>query len=221
MSLLRGVIKLIGVAMTLITSVLLLAFGISLFFYTKHEINEYVYEQVDTTWKNLIANLPEGANYRLIVGVLIALAGFLVLISLFIRGRGRRRSISFLGAHGEVTIELENVEGTLEVVARKLPEVVDMAQAVLVKDADLEARQVTDRVQEYLKLHAQKILGVQEVDVRLTVRKFRLNMKSVKPMPLLLSGPENAEAVAKVMSDDGAAQTGAPERTEESATQTS
>jgi len=220
--LLRGIVKIIGFVMTLLTSALLLAFGVALFSYTKHEIWEISYEQVDSVWKNLLTYLPEGFPYRYVAGGLIAFAGLLVFLSLFLRGRRNRRSISFLGAHGEVTIELENVEGTLENVARKLPDVVDMAirleptearsrvlilaQAVLKKDADIEARQVTDRVQEYLKLHAQKILGVQEVDVRLTVRKFQLNMKSIKPMPLLLSGPDNAAAVAKVMSDTPAAQ---------------
>lgn len=223
MGFIRGVIKLVGVVMTLLTSALLLSFGIALIFYNKFEINRYVYDQVDIAWKNLISYLPEQYSYRFAPAILIALAGLMVLMSLFIRGRRKRRSISFLGAHGEVTIELENVEGTLENVAQKLPDVVDMAirleptearsrvlilaQAVLKKDADIEARQVTDRVQEFLRLHAQKILGVQEVDVRLTVRKFQLNMKSIKPMPLLLSGPDNAAAVAKVMNDDVAPNT--------------
>jgi hypothetical protein len=217
MGLIRGVVKVVGVLMTLVTSVLLLALGIALIFRTKYEIWEGVYRQVDTAWKNVVANLPEGVEYRYFVAVITILAGLLVLWSVFIRGKRRRRSISFLGAHGEVTIELENVEGTLEKVALKLPEVVDvairleptearsrvlvLAQAVLLKDADIEAKQVTDRVQEYLRMHTQKILGVQEVDIRLTVKKFRMNMKSLKPMPLLLSGPENANAVAKVMND--------------------
>ena len=217
MGLIRGVVKVVGVLMTLVTSVLLLALGIALIFRTKYEIWEEVYRQVDTAWKNLVANLPEGVEYRYFVAVIFIFAGLLVFWSIFIHGKRRRRSISFLGAHGEVTIELENVEGTLEKVALKLPEVVDvairleptearsrvlvLAQAVLLKDADIEAKQVTDRVQEYLRMHTQKILGVQEVDIRLTVKKFRMNMKSLKPMPLLLSGPENANAVAKVMND--------------------
>ncbi len=217
MGLVRGLVKVFGLLMTLLTSALLLAFGIALFFRTKHEIWQESYRQVDAVWKNVLQNLPAGVEYRYIVAVFIALAGFLALCSLFIRGKNRRRSISFLGAHGEVTIELEHVEGTLEKVALKLPEVRDvairleptearsrvlvLAQAILLKDADVEAKQVTDRVQEYLRLHTQKILGVQEVDVRLTVRKFHMNMKTLKPMPLLLSGPENAAAVAKVMND--------------------
>lgn len=217
MGLFRGLIRIIGFLMTLLTSVLLLGLGGALFFKTKHEINQYVYEQVDTVWKRMIAQLPEGVEYRYVLAALILLLGIVVLLSLFVRGARRRRSISFAGMHGEVTIELENVEGTLEKVAEKLPEVkaiairleptearsrvLVLAQAVLMKEADSEARQVTDRVQDYIKQHARKILGVQEVDVRLTVKKFQLNMKSIKPMPLLLAGPENAAAVAKVMSE--------------------
>ncbi len=234
MGFLRWIVKLVGVVMTLLTSAMLLAFGVALLFHTKHEINEYVYDQVDTAWKNLLTYLPEGYSYRAVPAAIILILGLLVFVSVFIRGRRQRRSISYLGAHGEVTIELEDVEGTLESVAQKLPEVKDiairleptearsrvlvLAQAVLLKDADLEARQVTDRVQEFLRLHAQKILGVQEVDVRLTVRKFRLNMKSLKPMPLLLSGPENAAAVAKVMNDGAGT---VPARTDEGAQQAS
>lgn len=230
MGFVRGVVKIIGVVMTLLTSALLLAFGIALLWRTKYEIWEDVYLQVDSVWKNIVQNLPAFEFYRQIIAVLVVLLGLLVLWSVFIRGRKRRRSISFLGAHGEVTIELENVEGTLEKVALKLPEVVDvairleptearsrvlvLAQAVLLKDADIEAKQVTDRVQEYLRLHTQKILGVQEVDIRLTVKKFRMNMKSLKPMPLLLSGPENATAVARVMNDGAPAKA---ERTEQAA----
>ncbi len=177
-------------------------FGVLLTFMTKYEI----YQEIDRIWKDFIADLPEGWPYREVLGGIIAFIGLLVFFSLFVRGRRRlRRTISFTGMHGDVTIELEHVESVLVRVARKLPEVKDisirleptdarsrvlvLAECVLMKDAEAEARQVTDRVQEYITIHTRKILGVQEVDVRLKVRKFLLNMRSVKPMPLLLEGP--------------------------------
>lgn len=195
-------VRFIGVLMTLVAAALFMTFGVLLTFMTKHEI----YQEVDRIWKDFIAQLPEGWPYREILGGIVAFLGLLVFMSLFVRGKKRiRRTISFTGTHGDVTIELEHVEGVLVRVARKLPEVKDisirleptdarsrvlvMADCVLMKDAEAEARQVTDRVQEYITIHTRKILGVHEVDVRLKVRKFLLNMRSVKPMPLLLEGP--------------------------------
>jgi len=204
----RGLIRFIGGVMTLLTSVGLTAFGVALFFMQKRE----VYDQVDQAWRDLIAQGPQGWPYRQIFGGVLVFLGLIVFFSLFLRGKkSRRRSISFAGMHGEVTIELEHVEGVIENVAKKLPEVraiairleptearsrvLVLAEAVLMKDADAEARQVTDRVQDYIKQHTRKILGVQEVDVRLTVRKFLLNMRTVKPLPLLLEGPRETALV--------------------------
>jgi len=172
----RGLIRFIGALMTLLTSVALTAFGAALFFMQKRA----VYDRIDLAWRDLIAQGPEGWPYRQTFGGVLFVLGLIVFISLFLRGKkGRRRSISFAGMHGEVTIELEHIEGVIENVARKLPEVraigirleptearsrvLVLADAVLMKDADAEARQVTDRVQDYIKQHTRKILGVQEV----------------------------------------------------------
>ncbi len=215
----RLLIRFIGGLMTLLTSVGLVAFGISLFFMRKLD----VYNNIDKAWKDLIAQGPEGLPYREIIGGVLAFLGLIVFLSLFLRGKkARRRSISFAGMHGEVTIELEHVEGVIENVAKKLPEVraigirlepteararvLVLAEAVLMKDADAEARQVTDRVQDYIKQHTRKILGVQEVDVRLTVRKFLLNMRTVKPLPLLLEGPRETALVPVSAPAPGATQ---------------
>lgn len=205
----RGLIRFLGGLMALLTSLGLMAFGAALFVMQKRE----VYDRIDQAWRDLIAQGPEGLPYREVFGGVVLLLGLMMFLSVFIRGsKGRRRrSISFAGMHGEVTIELEHVEGVIENVAKKLPEVraigirleptesrqrvLVQAEAVLMKDADAEARQVTDRVQDYIKQHTRKILGVQEVDVRLTVRKFLLNMRTVKPLPLLLEGPKDAAIV--------------------------
>lgn len=197
-----ALLRVLGWLMTFVTAVLFVLLGVLLTFMTQHQI----YDAVDRIWKDWTGRLPAGLPYREILGGLLAVLGLLAFLSMFVRrGKRRRRSISFSGTHGDVTIELEHVEDVLKRVAKKLPEVKDvsirleptdarsrvlvLAECVLMKDADAEARQVTDRVQEYIKVHTRKILGVQDVDVRLKVRKFLLNMRSVKPMPLLLEGP--------------------------------
>jgi len=204
----RFLIRMIGWVTTFVTTVLLIALGIALNFMYLHEVMEHV----DTWWNELKATLPEGLPYRQILGGIFVVLGLTVAISFVIGGKKKRRkSISYAGAHGDVTIELENVEGVIEKVAKKLPEVIAisvrleptdarsrvmvLAEAALEKDADTDARTVTDRVQEYIKQHTRKILGVPDVDVRLTVKKFLLNMRSVKPMPLLLEGPKETALV--------------------------
>lgn len=204
----RFLIRLIGWVTTFVTTVLLIALGIALYFMYLHEVMEHV----DTWWNDLKAYLPEGLPYRQILGVIFVVLGLVVAISYVMGGKKKRRkSITYAGAHGDVTIELESVEGVIEKVAKKLPEVTAisiqleptdarsrvmvLAEAWLEKNADTDARQVTDRVQEYIKQHTRKILGVQEVDVRLTVKKFLLNMRSVQPMPLLLEPPKDTVLV--------------------------
>ncbi len=215
----RGLIRFVGGTVTLLTSLIVLGGGALFVVKPKHEINQ----EIDRRWEELLVQLPEGWPYREILAVLILLLGLFMFLSFFIRGKkGRRRTISFAGAHGDVTIELENIEGVIEKVARKLPEVRDirirleptdarsrvlvLAEAALMKDADADARQVTDRVQDYIKQHTRKILGVQEVDVRLTVKKFLLNMRSVKPLPLLLEGPRETALVPARPAEGGAIQ---------------
>ena len=121
-----------------------------------------------------------------------------------LRGK-KERAISFTGMHGPVTIELEHVESTLERVATKLPEVrratikleptdspgraCVVANVELLKNAEDDARMVTARVQHYIQVHTKRILGLNDVDVRLNVKRFVMNMKTVKPEPLLLEGP--------------------------------
>lgn len=204
----RFLIRLVGWLTTFVTTVILMALGIALFFMYLHEVMEHV----DTWWNELKAHLPEGLPYRQILGGIFVFLSVIVGISFVIGGKKKRKkSISFAGAHGDVTIELESVEGVIEKVAKKLPEVTAiairleptdarsrvmvLAEAWLEKNADTDARQVTDRVQEYIKQHTRKILGVQDVDVRLTVKKFVLNMRSLQPLPLLLEGPKETAVV--------------------------
>lgn len=216
----RFLIRLIGWVTTFVTTVLLISLGVALNFMYMHEVMEHI----DAWWNQLKSYLPDGLPYRQILGGIFVVLGLIVAISYVMGGKKKRKkSISFAGAHGDVTIELESVEGVIEKVAKKLPEVnaiairleptdarsrvMVLAEAWLEKNADTDARQVTDRVQEYIKQHTRKILGVQDVDVRLTVKKFLLNMRSLQPMPLLLEGPKEAAVVAVPPAQGDAPQT--------------
>ena len=117
------------------------------------------------------------------------------------------KSVTFRGSHGDVTIDLDPVEATLGRVVEKLDEVRSvrirvipkgktgvqvLATAVLFKEGDGDARQVTARVNSFLQAHTRKILGLQDVDVKLKITRFVINMKTVKREPLLLESPEGA-----------------------------
>ena len=177
------------------TSVLLAA-GVLLFMYPIGEL----YEE--------FARLLSGFLYpdwaRPAVGSAIATLALLALLPLYPKRR-TRKSVSFEGTHGEVTIELHPVESTLERVASKLKEVKSirirlkplenqairvMATAILLKDGDGDARQVTARVNSYIQAHTRKILGLPDVDVKLKVIRFIINMKTLDPSRLLLEAPQ-------------------------------
>ena len=169
---------------------------------------EEVYGVVYGYYEQALELLPEAARLwvRPIVAGVVAFTGLILGISI-VRGRKKVRSISFTGMHGPVTIELDHVEGMLEKVASKLPEVRKasiklgptdspgrasvIADVELLKNADDDARMVTARVQHYIQVHTKKILGLNDVDVRLNVKKFVMKMRTLKPETLLLEGPAN------------------------------
>ena len=145
---------------------------------------------------------PECA--RPAIGSIIAALALLALLPLYPKRR-KRKSISFEGTHGEVTIEVHPVESTLERVTSRLKEVKSIririkplegqavrvtATAILLKDGDGDARQVTARVNSYIQAHTRKILGVPDVEVKLKVDRFIINMKTLDPNRLLLEAPE-------------------------------
>ena len=188
-----------------IVAVLIIAVGVLLIMYEKQAIISYA----DDLYSQFLEEAPEipieNMTYRQILGGVVVLVG-LILVWLVIVPKRRPRSVTFTGTHGEVTIELEPVESTLERIAMKLPEVKNIsielkplegngriqvnAIAILSKNADDDARMVTARVHNFLQIHTRKIVGLQDVDARLTVKKFNMNMKSVKPEPLLLDAPD-------------------------------
>lgn len=204
----------------LLLAIAMMTFGVLMVFFQFEE----VYGVVDDYYEQLLEQAPDWLAVRPSVAVIIAFVGLLVLISMF-PARKKKRTISFAGMHGEVTIELDDVETTLERVATKLPEVRSaairleptdspgrvrvIAKVVLLKNADDEARMVTARVQHYLQIHTRRILGLSEVDVQLNVKKFQMNMKTVKPEPLLLEGPA-AEAMGMAFASDNPNSTAMP-----------
>ncbi len=197
--------KAIYSAFKLILAILMMVFGLLLVFLPFEE----VYDFVHSYYVRFLEQLPEGAPAREIIAGTIALIGLIMVLPMLLR-RKKERAISFTGMHGPVTIELEHVESTLERVAMKLPEVrratvtleptdspgraCVVANVELLKNADDDARMVTARVQHYIQVHTKRILGLNDVDVRLNVKRFVMNMKSVKPEPLLLEGPLAAAA---------------------------
>lgn len=159
-----------------------------------------------------VAYLPDSDLARMVVGGAVAVAALIAFLPLLPKRR-REKEISFHGTHGEVSIELEPVESTLQRVVGKMPEVKTvsirvkpldrpgrvsvMASAVLLKDGDGDARQITARVNNYIQIHTRKILGLEEVEVKLRVRRFVMNMKTVKPEPLLLEAPQPGVAAVR------------------------
>ncbi|MFP6581911.1 MAG: hypothetical protein VCD00_05075 [Candidatus Hydrogenedentota bacterium] len=187
--------------------------------FVMYDLEELVARAHDVYMEFLDVATPipiEGVTYRQVFGVAMALFGALLLWMVIVPKR-RRRSVSFVGTHGEVTIELEPVEATLQRVAMKLPEVKNMsitlrplegngrikveAVAILEKSADDDARMVTARVQNFLQIHTRKIVGLQDVETKLTVTRWNMRMKTVKPEPLLLeSTNESATTVVNAQS---------------------
>ncbi len=157
-------------------------------------------------FEELKVNVPYRTEVRQIGGGVLAFCFLLAFLPLW-RGSRKGKTISFQGTHGDVTIELEPVESTMERVVGKLPEVKNcairlkpnkertgvqaFATAVLLKDANADARQITARVNSYILAHTRKILGIQDVTVNLKVNRFVVNMKTVRPEPLMLEGPQD------------------------------
>ena len=218
MGFIRGVFR-------FIIAVLIIAVGVLCIMFEKQEI----ITNADNYYHQFIEWAPEipveGITYRQIFGAVIVLIG-LTLAWFVLVPKRRPRSVTFTGTHGEVTIELEPVEATLERVAMKLPEVKNItvqlkplegngriqvnAIAILAKNADDDARMVTARVHNFLQIHTRKIVGLQEVDAKLTVKKFNMNMKSVKPEPLLLEAPDERKAAPQTQHAHTPAQPVAP-----------
>ena len=197
--------KAIYSAFKFILAVLMMVFGMFLLFLPFDEVYGFVHHY----YLLFLEQFPEGAPVREIIAGGIAIVGLIIVLPMLLR-RKKKRAISFTGMHGPVSIQLDHVESTLERVAMKLPEVrratirlepTDSpgrasvtATVELLKNADDDARMITARVQHYIKVHTKKILGLNDVDVRLDVTRIIMKMKTVKPQTLLIEGPLAAAA---------------------------
>lgn len=210
--------KIIYGTLKLLLATAMMVSGILLAFYHF----EKVYGVVGGYYGQALEQLPEAARLwvRPIIGGTVAFVGLILFISV-LWGRKKVRSISFTGMHGPVTIELAHVESMLEKVASKLPEVRKasiklgptdspgrasvIADVELLKNADEDARMVTARVQHYIQIHTKRILGLNDVNVRLNVKKFVMKMRTLKLEPLLLEGPGNVVDMAAMGAGEAAA----------------
>lgn len=219
MDFIRGVFR-------LIFALLIVAVGVVLVIFDKTEIMIYA----DDYYEQLLLEIPEipevwHITYRQVLGGAITFVGVIWAL-LIVIPRGRTRSVTFEGTHGEVTVELEPVEATLERIALKLPEVKNisiqlkplegdgriqvLAVAILAKSADDDARMVTARIHNFLQIHTRKITGLRDIEAKLRVKRFIMNMKSVKPEPLLLDAPDESAAKARKSTHKSASSTEAP-----------
>lgn len=186
----------------------LVACAVAGFVYSRDELWESFVVAYDA-FKTLL-QIPEGTPFRQILATIFAVIAAALLWTLIPRNWWRReREISFSGSHGEVSISLEPVEATLNRVVQKLPDVkwIELqiipqegmnkvrvvGTAILYKDADSDARMVTARVLNFITLHTRKILGVSNIEPKIKVKRWVMKMKTVKPEPLLLEGPEGEQ----------------------------
>ena len=199
MGFLRGICRLILAA-------LLVAVGVSIYLYSITDIVAFCNGYYD----QFVAQAPvipvEGVTYRHIIGGVIGLYG-LIKLWMGLTPKHKPRSVTFTGTHGDVTIELEPVESTLQRVAMKLPEVKNIsitlsptaddggilveAVAILEKSADDDARMITARIHNFLQIHTRKIVGLQDVEAKLTIKRWLMKMKTVTIEPLLLESKED------------------------------
>jgi len=196
MSFLRGIIRLTAAA-------ILLASGALVALYEK----QFLIDKFDEYYGLFLEQAPPFEYYREAVGGILAFLGLLIVLFQFFGAMARRkdRMIVFEGSQGQVSMDLEPVEATLEKVGVRLPEVQHIrirmkplkgsgkvlvqADAILKKDPDDDARMIFARVQNFLKVQARKITGLQDVETRLRVKKWRMSVKSFKPEPLMLEAP--------------------------------
>lgn len=200
----------------LLVYLVLLVLGVLLVLFEK----KIIYREFDKYYQQFLEQAPPFDYYREVFGGVLAVLGILFFLYQWIAWirRRRERSISFVGTQGEVTIDLEPVESTLEKVALRLPEVQHIrilmkplkgtpevlvdAVAILKKDPEDDARMVTARVQNFLKIHASKITGLQDIEAKLRVKRWRMSVKSLKPEPLLLQAPDGQPETGVALVDE-------------------
>lgn len=156
--------------------------------------------------------VPWGAAF----GAAAAVAGLLALLPL--KRPRRNNTITFPGSHGNVTLQLDSVEATLSRVVGKLPEVKkinvrvtpseDNRRAQVTADVWMYktsgpagARELANRISDYLADTAVNILGVEDItNINLNVRGVIVDPSKTTPetVPHVAYGAAAAPAAATV-----------------------
>ena len=132
------------------------------------------YLDLSTAYTVLASRLPDNTALRWSLGVALILVALIGLIPWPKRSRDSRK-IAFKGAHGNVSIQLDSVEQTLNRAARKISEakrinaritpsdnarnVHIQADVTLRKPANVSARDVEAKVSEFIVDQTKRILG--------------------------------------------------------------
>ena len=127
--------------------------------------------------------LPQAQFFQFLAAVVLMAIGLLAVLPLF--PARRKKVISFPGAHGRVDIRLDAVENSLHRVTGKMPEVKRVSLSLtpvednssvritaglaVYKTGDEDVRELTDRIAEKIKVTAANILGIENIDVNVSL----------------------------------------------------
>jgi hypothetical protein len=178
--------------------VALLALGLAAFYVDLTTFHEF-----------LVARIPDSTTLRWGAGAALMVLGLIGLIPWPKRTRERRK-IAFKGAHGNVSIQLDSVEQTLNRAARKITEakrinaritpsdnarnVHIQADVTLRKPANVSARDVEAKVSEFIVDQTRRILGEETAvtaDLNIVDIIIEDSTESASETP---SAPENEES---------------------------
>lgn len=156
--------------------------------------------------------IPEGSIWLgswlgTLLGGLVFLVGLLGLLPV-VKPKRLKKTISFAGSHGEVTIQLDSVEATLARMVSRMPVVKKIwvriipsednhrarvaADVWVYKNADrTSAREITNSIMEHLMDTAVNILGVEEITA------VDVNVRGIIPGKVSSSKSTNEETPKK------------------------
>jgi uncharacterized alkaline shock family protein YloU len=154
---------------------LVLAEGVLLIFYG-----------FDQLYRRSIEIIPSSDYFRLAVAVLLIFIGLVVVLPLF--PQRRKKVISFPGTHGRVDIRLDAVESSLHRVTGKMREVKKVnltltpiednrsvrikAGLSIFKSSDEDVRELTERIQDKIRTTAANILGIEDIEVNVSIQNI-------------------------------------------------
>lgn len=141
---------------------------------------------VDQLYQRFLDLTPQTDYFRFLIATLLIVIGLLVVLPLF--PQRRKKVISFPGTHGRVDIRLDAVESSLHRVTGKMREVkkvnlsltpIEDNRSVRIqvglsvfKSPDEDVRDLTDRIQDKIKTTAANILGIDDIEVHVTIQNI-------------------------------------------------